>query len=40
MAENYVKYLKKTSKTGVVITAKLYSEIELELIENALKAEY
>jgi hypothetical protein len=40
MAENYVKYMKKTAKTWVTVSAKIYSKIELELLENALKEEF
>ena len=40
MAENYVKYLKKTAKSWAIINARIYSEIELNLLINALKAEY
>ena len=40
MAENYIKYMKKTAKTWVTVSAKIYSKIELELLENALKEEF
>ncbi len=40
MAENYVKYMKRTAKTWVTVSAKIYSKIELELLENALKEEF
>ena len=40
MAENYVKFFKKTIKAGQKVVAKVYSEVELNLIVEALMEEY
>ena len=40
MAENYVKFFKKTIKAGQKVIAKVYSEVELNLIVEALMEEY
>ena len=40
MAENYVKFFKKTIKSGQKVVAKVYSEVELNLIVEALMEEY
>ena len=40
MAENYVKFFKKTIKSGQKVIAKIYSEVELNLIVEALMEEY
>jgi preprotein translocase subunit SecA len=40
MAENYVKFFKKTIKSGQKVIAKVYSEVELNLIVEALMEEY
>ena len=40
MAQNYVKFFRKNAKTWARLVAKIYSEFELSLIENAIKEEY
>jgi hypothetical protein len=40
MAENYVKFFKKTIKAGQKVVAKVYSEVELNLIVEALMDQY
>ncbi len=40
MAENYVKFFKKTIKAGQKVVAKVYSEVELNLIVEALMEQY
>lgn len=40
MAENYVKFFKKTIKAGQKVVAKVYSEVELNLIVEALMDEF
>ena len=40
MAENYVKFFKKTIKAGQKVVAKIHSEVELNLIVEALMEEY
>ena len=40
MAENYVKFFKKTIKAGQKVVAKIYSEVELNLIVEALMEQY
>ena len=40
MAENYVKFFKKTTKSWTPLVVKIYSEVERELISSALQQEY
>ena len=40
MAQNYVKFFRKNAKTWAILSAKIYSEIELQLVLNAIKDEY